>query len=102
MELNFNGVWESMKNCLSHRQERPNIGAPPPTIIDEDPVMQNLDEEEFVEVTSTAWMLTRWLCRQWGVPVPSTAGMSAMAAEGLAGRGQGWGGKEGLLLTDGL
>ncbi|KAL3766974.1 hypothetical protein ACHAW5_002882 [Stephanodiscus triporus] len=97
-ELNFHAVRESMKNrfvASAGTMDAPDIGAPPVIVDDDDnPSMRNLNEEEFVDVTSTTWVPTRLLCKRWGVPIPSTMGTSGVAAEGSTGGGRGRGGKE--------
>ena len=95
-ELNFHAVRESMKNRFvassAGETNAPDTGAPPPPTVDDDdvivPGIRDLDEEEFVDVAETAWVPTRLLCKRWGVPVPSTVGMSAVTGGGRGRQGK--------------
>mmetsp|Transcript_28258 Transcript_28258/g.60217 ORF Transcript_28258/g.60217 Transcript_28258/m.60217 type:complete len:492 (-) Transcript_28258:64-1539(-) len=86
-ELNFHAVRESMKSrfVTSAGTTFAQDSAPPNT---DDHNIQNMDTEEWVQVTVTPWVPARLLCKRWGVPVPSTAGMSATSEAGAGGRVQ--------------
>ncbi|KAL7533677.1 hypothetical protein ACHAXR_005381 [Thalassiosira sp. AJA248-18] len=84
-ELKFHAVRESMKSRFVSSAGTTNAQEIAPAA-DGDSNSHNMDKEEWVQVTVTPWIPTRLLCKRWGVPVPSTAGMSAAGAVGSAGR----------------
>jgi len=86
-ELNFHAVRESMKNRFVSSTGTSNANAPESAdaVNNESNNSQNMDKEEWVRVTVTPWMPTRLLCKRWGVPVPSTAAMSAATGEEASG-----------------
>ena len=78
-ELNFHAVKASMKSRFVTSVETTDAQKSGNTDKEgqEDQKQQNLDKEEWVQVSATPWLPTRLLCKRWGVPVPSTVGMTA-------------------------
>ncbi|KAL9179926.1 hypothetical protein ACHAXT_007896 [Thalassiosira profunda] len=79
-ELNFHAVKESMKNRFVTSGSE--AGSEP--VKEKEENARDLNKEEWVQANVAPWIPARLLCKRWGVPVPSTTGMSA-AGDGPAG-----------------
>lgn len=71
-ELKFHAVKESMRSRFVTSAGTTNTERDSANNKDED--KQDMNKEEWVQVTSTLWVPTRLLCKRWGVTMPSTVG----------------------------
>mmetsp|Transcript_28569 Transcript_28569/g.51634 ORF Transcript_28569/g.51634 Transcript_28569/m.51634 type:complete len:960 (-) Transcript_28569:986-3865(-) len=83
-ELNFHAVQSGLKSRFVSSAGTSDAQKSATANNDDDNNTQNIGKEEWVQVTGIPWVPTRLLCKRWGVPVPSTAGMSA-TGEGSTG-----------------
>ena len=87
-EMNFHAVKESMKSRFVSSSAGGTDNTPDGTSVANDD-KQNMDKEEWVNVSVSSWMPTRLLCKRWGINVPTATGLMPSATSELGGKVQG-------------
>jgi hypothetical protein len=60
-----------------------DVGESTPAVInDVDNSAKNLDKDKCIQITIAPWIPTHLLCKRWGVPFPSTEGISNQCLSG--------------------
>ena len=88
-EMNFHAVKESMKSRFVSSSAAGGTDNTPDGTSAANDDKQNMDKEEWVNVSVSSWMPTRLLCKRWGINVPTATGLMPSATSELGGKVQG-------------